>query len=204
MKMKRIVFALVVMLFALAVSAAESAGAFLDRVAGRLKSAPRLLAAYVLTTDGVSQSGNLTVEGNMFVLDSGELASWYDGKTQWTYSAQTGETTVTEPTAEEVAQVNPFAIIAAFRRNYNASFLPSASGVKKVKLTAKARGSDISTVVVTVSEKSLDPSEIVLTMASNQVILIRIKSLRNVAKLPASTFRYDPKSYPGVEVIDLR
>ena len=184
MKMKRIVFALVVMLFALAASAAESAGAFLDRVAGRLKSAPRLLAAYVLTTDGVSQSGNLTVEGNMFVLDS--------------------ETTVTEPTAEEVAQVNPFAIIAAFRRNYNASFLPSASGVKKVKLTAKARGSDISTVVVTVSEKSLDPSEIVLTMASNQVILIRIKSLRNVAKLPASTFRYDPKSYPGVEVIDLR
>lgn len=202
--MKRTIFALSLLMLAFAAGAAETAGEFLDRVAARLKSAPSVLAEYVLTTDGASQRGRLTVEGNKFALDADGLASWYDGKTQWTLSAQTGETTVTEPTAEEVAQINPFAIIAAFRRNYNASFEKSAPGVKKVRLTAKTRNADISSVTVTVSEKSLDPSEIVLTMASNQVILIRIKSLKNGPKLPASAFRYDRKRFPGVEVVDLR
>ena len=65
-------------------------------------------------------------------------------------------------------------------------------------------GNDISNVLLTVSDKTLNPAEIVLTLSSNQVIIIRIDSVKAGVKMPASSFRFDKSKFPGVEVVDLR
>ena len=162
------------------------------------------MASYRLTTDGASQRGTLTVAGNCFTIDAPGLRSWYDGKTQWTYSSQTGEVNITEPSPEEVEQINPFAVINAFRQGYKSQFVPAAAGLKKIKMTSSVPGNDISNVLLTVSDKTLNPAEIVLTLSSNQVIIIRIDSVKAGVKMPASSFRFDKSKFPGVEVVDLR
>lgn len=203
-EMKKIILIAVALLTAFSATAVETADAFLGRVAAKLKSSPSIVASYRLTTDGASQRGTLTVAGNCFTIDAPGLKSWYDGKTQWTYSSQTGEVNITEPSPEEVEQINPFAVINAFRQGYKSQFVPAAAGLKKIKMTSSVPGNDISNVLLTVSDKTLDPAEIVLTLSSNQVIIIRIDSVKAGVKMPPSSFRFDKSKFPGVEVVDLR
>ena len=112
----------------LPLAAAESATAILDKAAAQARSAKSLKATYTITADGHSQSGTLTIAGDRFIISSPQVSSWYDGKTQWTYSTQTGEVNITEPTPEELQQVNPFAIISSFRKLYIATLLIAPAG----------------------------------------------------------------------------
>lgn len=117
--MKRIITLLLpLLLCALAGSAASASGDILDRCAAKIKSAPSLYVTYTVSADGHSADGQLVIQGDMFTISSPGLRSWYDGKTQWTYSSQIGEVNIITPTPEEVSQINPLAIIKTFSTAY--------------------------------------------------------------------------------------
>ncbi len=183
---------------------AESVSQILNSSANKIKSAKSLIAGYTITADGHSQSGIMTISGERFTISSPQMVSWFDGKTQWTYSAHSGEVNMTEPTAEELQQINPFAIIRSFNNRYKAQLLKSPAGSKKIRLTALSPKSDIKGVVLTLNAKTLFPTHIDLTMSNNQNVSIAISRVEEGSTLPMSHFRFDAKKYPGVEVIDLR
>ncbi len=190
---------------ALCVSAASSGGALLQRCATKIKSAPSLSVTYTVSADGNTAEGLLVLQGEMFTISTPGMVSWYDGKSQWTYSDQIGEVNVISPTAEEVQQINPFAIVKSFSSSYSSEQVKSSSaGVTTLRLTAKNRKSDISSADVTINDKTLYPTRIVLTMSNRQKVTINIKNVKAGGKLPVSNFRFDAKRYPNVQVIDLR
>lgn len=191
-------------LYGMAAGAVETSDAFLGRIAAKIESVPSMEVTYALTTDGVSQRGTLILSGNRFKVVSPGMESWFDGKTQWTYSSRIGEVNVTEPTVDEIGQINPFSVIGAFRRDYKSEFIPSGAGVKKILMTSRVPDSDITSVQLTVDEKTLKPSEIILTLSSRQVIIIRVESVKEGKALPASLFRFNRADYPDIEVVDLR
>lgn len=188
----------------LPLTAAESATAILDKAAAQARSAKSLKATYTITADGHSQSGTLTIAGDRFIISSPQVSSWYDGKTQWTYSTQTGEVNITEPTPEELQQVNPFAIISSFRKLYKATLLKAPAGDHKIRLTANNPKTDIKSVVLTLNAKSLYPTNIELTMSNRRTVTIKVTSVSAGLALPLSDFRFDPKKHPGIPVVDLR
>lgn len=190
---------------ALCVGAASSGGALLQRCAAKIKSAPSLSVTYTVSADGNTAEGLLVLQGEMFTISTPGMVSWYDGKSQWTYSDQIGEVNVISPTAEEVQQINPFAIVKSFSSSYSSEQVKSSSaGVTTLRLTAKNRKSDISSADVTINDKTLYPTRIVLTMSNRQKVTINIKNVKAGGKLPVSNFRFDDKRYPNVQVIDLR
>ena len=133
------------------------------------------------------------------------MTVWYDGKTQWSYSPAINEVNITEPTAEELQQVNPFAIIQAFRRAYKAGYVGKANGVtRQVQLTALNPRDEIRKAIVTMNTSTLFPASIVLTMTGNKTITIKVSSARVGATLPMSTFRFEKKKAPKAQVVDLR
>lgn len=188
----------------LPLSAAQSATQILDKAAANARSAKSLKASYTITADGHSQAGTLTIAGDRFIISSPQISSWYDGKTQWTYSTQTGEVNITEPTPEELQQVNPFAIISSFRKLYKATLLKSPAGEHKIRLTASNPKTDIRSVVLTLNAKSLYPTSIELTMSNRRTVTIKVSSVSAGLQLPLSDFRFDPRKHPGVPVVDLR
>ena len=99
-------------------ASAESADALLKSAAEKLNCAKSINASYRISAEGQTMKGYLTVSKNRFIIDSPQMKSWFDGKTQWTYSAEMGEVNITEPTDDELAQVNPFAILNTFRTKY--------------------------------------------------------------------------------------
>lgn len=201
---KNILLLLLALCCLLPLHAAESATTVLDKAAAKIRSAKSLSASYTISADGHSQSGTLTIAGDRFTIDSPQISSWYDGRTQWTYSANAGEVNITEPTPEELQQVNPFAIINSFKTNYRASMLKAPAGEKKIRLTSTNSGSDIHSVELTLSASTLYPTRIVLTMGNRRSVSISINSVKAGAALPVSYFRYDPAKHPGIPVVDLR
>ncbi|WP_290096204.1 LolA-like putative outer membrane lipoprotein chaperone [uncultured Duncaniella sp.] len=203
--MRRLFSIVSLLMVALCVGAASSGGALLQRCAAKIKSAPSLSVTYTVSADGNTAEGLLVLQGEMFTISTSGMVSWYDGKSQWTYSDQIGEVNVISPTAEEVQQINPFAIVKSFSSSYSSEQVKSSSaGVTTLRLTANNRKSDISSADVTINDKTLYPTRIVLTMSNRQKVTINIKNVKAGGKLPVSNFRFDVKRYPNVQVIDLR
>ena len=193
------------LLSAVCIYAAQSDDASLIRqCAAKIKSAPSLNVSYTVTADGNTAGGVLVLQGDMFTISSPGMVSWSDGKTQWTYSDQIGEVNVIAPTAEEVQQINPFAIVKSFSSSYLSRRMGSEGGVTTMRLTAKDRKSDITSADISINDKTLYPTRIVLTMSNRQKVTVNIKSVRTGKRLPVSNFRFDAARYPGVRVVDLR
>lgn len=124
--------------------------------------------------------------------------------TQWTYIVADKEVNISEPTAEELQQVNPFVIINKFRNGYTASLLKSTVGKKKIELKASRKNADIASATLTINATTYLPEDITLKLSDNHTITIRLSNVEIGKKLPDSNFKFDKKRYPKVEIIDLR
>ena len=149
-------------------------------------------------------NGTIVTSGDKFHISSPQLSTWYDGRTQWTYSPSSNEVNITEPTAEELQQVNPFAIISAFRRAYKGTLLKSPAGTHTVQLLPLDKKASIRKAVVTFDAKTLYPTLIRLTTDNNAILSIKVTNVVAGKKYPLSTFVFAKKKYPGAEIIDLR
>jgi outer membrane lipoprotein-sorting protein len=161
-------------------------------------------AQFTLSGVGNSTDGTITISGDKFHLSTPLLSIWYNGRTQWTYSAETNEVNITEPTVEELQQVNPFAIINSFRMQFNATLLKSANSMYRIQLTPlKSVNTSISKAIVTLNASTLYPNEIALTI-DNNIITIKTKDIKAIKNVPHKTFVFDEKKYPNAEIVDLR
>lgn len=186
------------------IAAAENASQLLDKAAEKVRSHKSISVNYTISADNQSQNGTLILSGDRFVLTLPGISSWYDGRTQWTFARQTGEVNMSEPTPEELQQVNPFAIINSFKNSFTPTLLKSDPGEKVISLTSKAKHPDIIKAVLTLNASSLLPNKILLTLSNHKTVLIKINSLTPGGTLPAETFRFDSKKFPGLKVVDLR
>lgn len=203
--MKRLILA-IICLFSLTLSAlaAESADALLNKATDRLRKATSVQAAYTLTSGGEKWAGKITLSGDRFCMTSPDILTWYDGKTQWSYSKSNNEVSITEPTPQELSMINPFVIINAFRKNFKASLTSAPKGFKSIVLTANNPKSEINKAIVTLNEVTLLPSKIDLTTSQNQSISITLSSVANGPKLNIKAFQFYAPNYPGVSIVDLR
>ena len=185
--------------------AAENEIQLLDRAANTISTSPTVSAKYTLTTsDGSRVSGAITISGNRFLMDTGDIKVWYDGKTQWTYIVSSQEVNINEPTAAELQQINPILIIKSFRDNYTITPVKSTQTESTLSLKSKKANAEIPMVTVTLNKSTSLPSKISLKNASGQSATIQITSINIGKKLSDASFKFQTSNYPGVEIIDLR
>ncbi len=183
---------------------ADSAAELIKHSADKMRSAQSVTATYTTSAGSHKGSGTIVISGDKFHISSpGEITVWYDGRTQWAYSPATGEVNIMEPTPEELAQINPFAIIGAFSRGYKASLLKAPAGQKKILLTATSRKFDISKVTVTLGADLL-PKHLTVTTVDGHTLNVTVNSIKLGGKVSDATFRFDKKKFPKARITDLR
>ena len=153
---------------------------------------------------GIRPTASFVIQGDMFTISSPGLRSWYDGKTQWTYSSQIGEVNIITPTPEEVSQINPWPSSRHSPPHIPLSPLKAPAGKTAVRLKAKNSKADITSADITINDKTLYPTRITLAMTNNQKVTLDIRSVSTGSRLPADDFRFDSRRFPGVNVVDLR
>lgn len=200
----KIILSIFMMVMALGANAAMTAEQILDKVAASLTKAASATVSFSFSANGNSGNGNVTMCREKFSYNAGDLAVWYNGKTQWALQRSANEVSITEPTAAELIESNPFKILSNYKKLYNCSLISSTNGVYKVQLTAKSKSASIKSATITVNSKTYNPVSITASMSSKFKTTIAIKSITKGKALPNSYFEYNTKMNSKVEVIDLR
>ena len=184
---------------------AITANEILTKAANKYQEVGGIKSEFTISGINNKANGSISILGNKFYMTTPQLSIWYDGHTQWTYSSETNEVNITEPTMEELQQVNPFAIINSFKEQYNASFLKSGQNIFRIQLKPlNSNNTPINRAIISLNTTDLYPSEIILTLENNNIITINIHNIKEQKSIPASTFTFDKKKYPNTEIIDLR
>ena len=116
-----------------------------------------------------------------------------------------GEVNISEPSLAELGQINPFAVVDGLQKGYKARRLKAPSGLDKLELTpADKKRAAYAKVVLTLNASTSMPAHISVTASDGTRADIAISSLKKTAQRPRSFFTFNPKSHPGVEIVDLR
>lgn len=205
--MRKQISILILLLIAFAgASAATTAADVLALTADKITKARSITAEYSISAASSKDKGTLILASGKFTLTSASLRTWYDGITLWTYSPQLGEVNISHPTADELMEINPFAIISNYKKQYNASFAKtkSANSYNIILTPKKGMKSVFSKAAVTIDPVTYYPTSIILTLPDRSVVDIDVESVTTGNIISQRTFMFDESLAPGAEIIDLR
>ncbi|MFV0472507.1 MAG: LolA family protein [Paludibacteraceae bacterium] len=149
-------------------------------------------------------SGDITMKGDKFLLNIGGMNVLFDGKTQWAYSEDINEVTITEPTKKEIAETNPMAILAAYKANSAIKMIKSSSTTHTIQITPKAVDSDIKKVLVNVNKKNNYPLSIQITNKKGDITTLTFSQFKSDLKISENVFAFNKNKYKNLETNDLR
>lgn len=203
MTMKRIFIVFITTLAAI-VALAQTPSAILDKCVAAINAGGGVTANYTITSSQGTSSGTIAMQGSKFRIISPEAKSWFDGKTQWSWSPVTGEVNITSPTADELQMTNPLAAASHFKANFNMKKAKAQTPKTKViKLTPKKKD-NIKTLWLYFDENTSLLRTARFEMNDKTVYTIKITNYKHKS-LPASTFTFDKSQVPaGTQVVDLR
>lgn len=190
---------------------AQSGTAALDKVVEKFRHSGDLSAHFTLTLYNAlnepvdKQTGTIKLAGDKFYWKTPSMTVWYNGQLQWAYVASTQEVNLTEPTADEVASINPYILINTYKQNFSVKALKSKNSQLRVaELTPKKKGTNIDRVIITVNASSWTPQSFQIHYSDRTHSTIVLSKYTAGQNFPDATFVFDKKQYPHAEVIDLR
>ena len=205
-KMKRTYLLVLILFLSVSLSAQKDKQAreILDKTANALQQAGGIRATF-----GGTGNGTLLLKGNQFYLNSGGIQSWFDGKTQWSYVTKNDEVNVSNPTQEELQQINPYTFLYMYQKGFSyklgATKTFRGKSVWEVVLTARDKKQELERITLFVTKDTYEPLYILLQQRGQQTRNeITVTSYQTGQNYMDRVFTFDKKQYPNAEVIDLR
>jgi outer membrane lipoprotein-sorting protein len=185
----------------------------MDRISKRYKAFKSIKADFVYTIENKQQKsqekqrGNLLVKGNKFRLDIANQLIICDNKTIWTYSREVNEVQI-DNYSPKTGAIRIDDIFTMYGKGF----------LYKTLETKKENGKEMVTIELTPKDKKKKFFKIkVLVDKTNQTIIssqvfdksgtvhtyLVTNQVPNL-KFEDNQFVFDPKKFPGVEIVDLR
>lgn len=177
------------------------AEAILDKTLSSLSDSNGIRADF-----GGTENGFLLLKGEKFYLNNGNIQSWYDGETQWSYVAETEEVSVSHPTPEELQGINPYLILMRYKSDFNYSYKGelTKNGVKGHEVILRPKQSGGMDLIRVFISKAHQPLAMKVEQNGKTVSEINVTSFRTDQRLEDGMFRFNRSLYPNAEIIDLR
>ena len=160
-------------------------------------------------TDGINEEfkGKITVKGDMFklILDDQEIIN--NGTTVWTYLPSAKEVNIdnVDPDTDEM---NPSKFYLMYKKGYKYLYLEDQTdgGVlcEVVDLVPEKKEAQYFKIRMNINKKDKSIQSWTMFDKSGNRYKYSISKFQPNVKVDDSFFTFDPKKYPGVEVIDLR
>lgn len=154
-----------------------------------------------------SISGSMDIQGKKFQMQTPEMRTWFDGRTQWSLLTDDNEVNMTEPTGTELQAINPYAFVDIYKRGFNYKMkkgtLINGKEGRKIYLTADNAKQEIREIYLEV-DNQYNPVRVSMRQGQNQWVRIVVNSFRTGQKFEDGHFVFPKDTYPGAEIIDLR
>ena len=200
--MKKLFFTLLSVLLPYCLSAqTDKAKAVLDRVISTLTKDSGIQIDFEGT-----ESGSIVMKGEKFYLHSGQIQSWYDGKTQWSYVADTEEVNISHPTPEELQGINPYHILMNYQKDFDYTYKGShtRNGVKGHEIVLTPKHSNNRELIRIFISQDHRPLTMKMEQNGQAISEINVTNYQTDLKLTKERFSFDRNLYPNAEIIDLR
>lgn len=214
--MKKLILAVVLLTFAKVTFAQYDPKALeiLDAMSKKYKSIPAFEAniSYTLTneTEKINEEfkGKITVKGDKYKLVLPEQEVINNGATLWTYLPEAKEVNIDNYDPNSENDLNPSKFYEMYKKGFKYLYLEEKTegGVlcEVVDLVPEKKDAQYFKVRMNIAKKDKSiQSWTMFDKGGNKYRYTITKFTPNPAVADA-TFTFDPKKYPGVEVIDLR
>ena len=187
--------------FCISAQTDTKAAEVLDKVLEDLSKSSGIRAEF-----GGSETGFLLLKGEKFYLNNGNIQSWYDGKTQWSYVADTEEVNISHPTLEELQGINPYLILMRYKTDFNYTYKGShtRNGVKGHEIVLTPKHSNNRELIRIFISQDHRPLAMKMEQNGQTVSEINVTNYQIDLKLTKERFSFDRNLYPNAEIIDLR
>jgi len=151
--------------------------------------------------------GTITVKGEKFRLALPEQVLINDGVTQWTYLPEAKEVNIDnyDPASDDV---NPTKILDMYKKGFKYLYIAEKAegGVlcDEVDLVPDKKDAQFFKIKMMIAKKDRSIQSWTMFNKSGDRYKYTITKFNPTVKVDDSFFNFDPKKYPGVEVIDLR
>lgn len=213
--MKNAILALFSMFLVVTVSAQYDPKALeiLDAMSKKYKSIPAFEAniSYTLTNDvekiNEEFKGKITVKGDKFRLSLPEQEVINNGSTVWTYLPDAKEVNIDnyDPSSEDI---NPSKMHEVYKKGFKYLYLQDKTegGVmcEEIDLVPEKKDAQYFKVKMFINKKDKTIQSFTLFDKGGNRYKYTISKFTPNVKVEDTFFGFDPKKYPGVEVIDLR
>ena len=215
--MRKYIFSVLIALLSLPVIAQQQqsqAKAVLDKTAEAFRKAGGVKADFIIksVTNGLvegAESGTIQLKGEKFVLKTSDIITWFDGKTQWSYMTKNDEVNVSNPTQEELQQINPYTFLYMYQKGFSYKLgtvkVYQGKAVWEVILTANDKKQELESITLYVTKSTYEPVYIQLQQCGQKTRNeITVTAYQTGLDYADHVFTFDRKAYPTAEVIDLR
>ena len=185
----------------------------LDAMSKKYKSIPSFEANFsvVLTNDvekiNETFKGKMTVKGDKFRMTLPEQEVINNGSTIWTYLPDAKEVNIEnyDPSSEDV---NPSKIYDLYKKGFKYLYLQERmeGGVmcEEIDLVPEKKDAQFFKIKMLINKKSKNVQSWTMFDKGGNRYKYSITAFTPDASVEDTYFSFDPKKYPGVEVIDLR
>jgi len=153
-----------------------------------------------------NSEGKIWIKEDMYKLDmSSDLSIINNGETLWYFMKDVPEVQIMESNPED--EMNPSKIFTIYERGYKFQYKDTISEKGKILHIINLypeTSKNISKVVLYIDSEKTEIYKIQLNDKDGGVSSYIINSFITNNKVPESTFNFQKKDHPGVEVIDLR
>ena len=215
--MRKYIFSVLIALLSLPVIAQQQqsqAKVVLEKTAEAFKKAGGVRVDFTLkaVNDGHlegRENGIIQLKGEKFMLKTSETTTWFDGKTQWSYMVRNDEVNVSNPTQEELQQINPYTFLYMYQKGFSYKLgtvkVYQVKAVWEVILTANDKKQELESITLYVTKSTYEPVYIQLQQRGQKTRNeITVTAYQTGLDYADHVFTFDRKAYPTAEVIDLR
>jgi outer membrane lipoprotein carrier protein len=190
------------------------AKAILDGVSKKFSQLKSVVANFILKVEGANNSVTESKKGTVYLkgakykvnLDGQEIIS--DNKTSWTYAKDANEVTINniDPNSSSLSPAK------LFTNFYDKDYLYRLDGettekgkvLQNIEMTPTDKSKNVFKVIVSIDKKGQNISRMKVFEKNGNHYTYEITSFTPNTNVSDATFSFDPKKYPGVEVVDLR
>ena len=153
-----------------------------------------------------TENGFILLKGEKFYLNNGNIQSWYDGKTQWSYVADTEEVNISHPTPEELQGINPYHILMNYQKDFDYTYKGSRArnGVKGHEIILIPKHSEQTEIIRVFVSTTYQPLAMRMEQNGHTLSEINVTSYKINQKLEDGMFKFNRSLFPNAEIIDMR
>ncbi|RZK48853.1 MAG: outer membrane lipoprotein carrier protein LolA [Pedobacter sp.] len=216
--MKRIIvicMALFTLSFAGFAQSDAKSKAILDKVSAKYRSLDAMKANFTFTLTNPKiklnevQKGTLITraKANKYQVNLGGTQIVSDGKVVWTYLKSDNEVQISNVDLSSDA-VNPAKIFTLYEKGYKSKYVgvKTIGGKQKevIELFPLKAGAAITKLTLHVDAKTNTISNAIINEKTGNIYTYAVSGFEPNVKVSDAAFNFNTKSYPGIEVVDLR